>query len=73
MPFNSEPSDSMIGVNCRPTMPPPNSFTSGPTPISFTARTIATESFGYEATNTRSGFAARMARIMDEKSTVVGG
>ena len=46
MPLSDEPSDSMIGVNCRPTMPPPNSFTESPTPISFTARTIATESVG---------------------------
>jgi len=46
MPFNDLPSDTMLGVNCRPTMPPPNSFTESPTPISFTARTIATESFG---------------------------
>ena len=63
----------MIGVNCRPTMPPPKSFTESPTPISFTARTIATESVGYEQTNTMSGLAARIARIIEEKSTVVGG
>ena len=36
----------MIGVNCRPTMPPPKICTDEPTPISFTARMIATESFG---------------------------
>ena len=36
----------MIEVNCRPTMPPPNSFTESPTPISFTERTMPTESFG---------------------------
>ena len=73
MPLSDEPSDSMIGVNCRPTMPPPKILTESPTPISFTARTIATESFGYDITNTMSGLAARMARIMDEKSTVAGG
>ena len=46
MPFSDEPSDTMLGVNCSPTMPPPNSLTESPTPISFMARTMATESFG---------------------------
>ena len=46
MPLSELPRLAMIGVNCRPTMPPPNSFTEEPTPISFTARTMATESFG---------------------------
>ena len=46
MPFSDEPRLVMIGVNCRPTMPPPKIFTESPTPISFTARTMATESFG---------------------------
>ena len=63
----------MIGANCRPTMPPPISLTEGPTPISFTARTIAADSLGYDMTNTMSGFALRTARIIDEKSTVFGG
>ena len=36
----------MIGVNCSPTMPPPKICTCEPTPISFTARMMATESFG---------------------------
>ena len=54
-------------------MPPPISFTDGPTPISCTARTMPTESFGYDITYTMSGLAARIARTIEEKSTVVGG
>jgi hypothetical protein len=34
---------------------------------------IATESFGYDMTNTISGRAARMPRMSDEKSVVAGG
>ena len=63
----------MIGVYCRPTMPPPKIFTVSPTPISLTERTMAAESAGYDATNAISGRAARMPRTMDEKSTVFGG
>jgi hypothetical protein len=63
----------MFASNCRPTMPPPMIFTVGPTPSSFTARTIATDSGGYEQMNTMSGLAARTARMIDEKSTRFGG
>ena len=63
----------MIGANCRPTMPPPIIFTVGPTPSSFTARTIAADSAGYEQMNTMSGLAARTARMIEEKSTEFGG
>jgi hypothetical protein len=34
---------------------------------------MAAESLGYDATNTISGLAARIARTTDEKSVVVGG
>jgi len=73
MPFSIEPSDSMSVEYWRPTIPPPNSLTLSPTPISLSARTIAADSDGYEATNTTSGLVARMARIIEEKSTVLGG
>ena len=63
----------MSEAYCRPTMPPPNSLTLEPTPISLTARMIAAESDGYDATNTTSGLAARIARRIEEKSTVFGG
>ena len=52
---------------------PPNSFTLSPTPCSFSARMIAVDSAGYEATNTASAFFERIARNIEEKSTVLGG
>ena len=63
----------MIGPNCRPTMPPPNSLTLLPSPISLAARTSATDSLGYDATNTTSGLAALIERTIDENSVVLGG
>jgi len=63
----------MIGVYCRPTIPPPKIFTVAPTPISRTERTMAAESAGYDATKAISGRAARMPRTIGEKSTVLGG
>ena len=61
----------MMVVNWSPTMPPPKSF--GWSPTSCAARSIPTESGGYEATKTISGFVALMARTIGVKSAVLGG
>ena len=52
----------MTVVNCRPTIPPPKIL--GCSPTSCEARTMPTESGGYEATNTMSGFTALIARAI---------
>jgi hypothetical protein len=49
-------------VNISPTMPPPKSL--GCSPTSRAARSMPTESGGYEATNTMSGLVALMARTI---------
>ena len=45
----------------------------GLNPSSFTARTMPTESGGYEQTTTRSRLAAAIARTIGAKSVVAGG
>jgi hypothetical protein len=52
-------------------MAPPMAF--GLKASSFTARTMPTESIGYEQTTTKSGRAAATARTIGLKSTVAGG
>ena len=54
-----------------PTIAPPNSCVLRPTSVA--ARTIPTESGGYDASRTTSGLVARMARTTGVKSTVEGG
>ena len=61
----------MMLVNIRPTMPPPKIL--GWRPTSWAARSMPTESGGYEATNTTSGFVALIARTIGVKSVVLGG
>ncbi len=55
-----------MAVDCKPTIAPPIAF--GLNPSSFTARTMPTESGGYEQTTTRSGLAAAIARTIGAKS-----
>jgi hypothetical protein len=62
MPFSDGPMLCMTLVNCRPTMPPPKIL--GCSPTSSAARSIPTESGGYEATNTMSALVALMARTI---------
>ena len=52
----------MTVVNCRPTMPPPKSF--GCSETSWAARSMPTESGGYDATKRTSGLTALMARTI---------
>ena len=49
-------------VNIKPTMPPPTIL--GCRPTSWIARSMLTESGGYEATNRMSGLVALMARTI---------
>ena len=64
----------MMEAYCRPTMPPPNSLTLSPMPISLTERMIAAGIRRIRRDEHHIGFlAARMARMTEENSTVLGG
>jgi len=60
----------MKDAYCIPTMAPPKREVFNP--ISVAARTMPTESIGYEATRTMSGFVAATARTIGAKSSVEG-
>jgi hypothetical protein len=62
MPFSIGPMLVITLVNWSPTMPPPKIL--GCSPTSCAARSMPTESGGYEATNTTSGFVALIARTI---------
>src|SRR5262249_60271472 len=71
MPLSLDLSLLLIAVYCSPTMPPP--IILGLRRSSLADCSMPTELFGYEQINTRSGLLAWIARMIGEKSVVLGG
>jgi hypothetical protein len=71
MPLSLDFSLFLIAVACSPTMPPP--IILGLSPSSLAERSMPTELSGYEQMKTRSGLVALIARMIGEKSVVLGG